>query len=53
MRVVHVNCLKEFKERLEVNRVDVVLEEEVSKRNVLSGECEGFVKEELDDLLGK
>ncbi len=32
---------------------DVVLEEEVSKRNVLSGECEGFVKEELDELLGK
>ncbi len=53
VRVVHVNCLKEYKERLEVNRVDVVLEEEVSKRNVLSGECEGFVKGELDELLGR
>ncbi len=39
VKVVHVNCLKEYKERLEVNRIDVVLEEGTSERNVLSGEC--------------
>ncbi len=52
-RVVHVNCLKKYKERLEVNRIEVVLEERVSERNMLSGECEGFVEEELNELLGR
>ncbi len=53
VKVVHVNCLKEYKERLEVNRIDVVLEEGANERNVLSGECEGFVESELEELLRK
>ncbi len=52
-KVVHVNCLKEYKERLEVNRIDVVLEEGTSERNVLSGECEGYVESELEELLSR
>lgn len=50
-KVVHVNCLKRYRERLSVNRLDVVVEEHVEERNVLRGECEGYVKEELEMLL--
>lgn len=50
-KVVHVNCIKEYKERASVSRLDVVLEEPGCVRNVLSGECEGFVQGELERLL--
>ena len=52
-KVVHINCLKEYKERLAVRRLDVVIEEQETDRGVLSGKCDGFVKEELDELLGE
>ncbi len=45
---MHVNCIKKLKEREEVKRLDVVLEEEIQERNVLRDECVGFVQEELD-----
>ena len=35
-KVVHINCLKAYKERAEVLRLDLVLEGE---RNVLKGGC--------------
>ncbi len=50
-KVVHINCLKNYVERRAVNRLDVVLEEDVSSVKLLSGECEGFVREELDEVL--
>ncbi len=50
-RVVHVNCLKGFKERASVNRVDVVVDEVSEEKSVLSGECEGYVECELTRLL--
>ncbi len=50
-KVVHVNCLKKYKERTEIRRLDLVLEEGDRERNVLREECEGFVEEELEKLL--
>ena len=50
-KVVHVNCLKKFKEREEVNRLDVVLEEESQERNVLRDDCEGLIAEELEGVM--
>ncbi len=50
-KVVHVNCLKAFKERAEIKRLDVVIEEESESSSVLNGVCEGFVECELDELL--
>ncbi len=50
-KVVHINCLKRYKERLSVNSLDVVVEEREEERNVLRGECEGYDKEELEELL--
>ncbi len=49
-KVVRVNCMKKFKEREEVKRLDLVIEEESQERNVLRDDCEGLVKEELDEL---
>ncbi len=50
-KVVHVNCLKKFKERFAVNRLDVVLEDSKEEDCLLSGECDGYVQEEIDELL--
>ena len=52
-KVVHVNCLKKFKEREEVNRLDLVLEEESQERNVLRDDCEGLVVEELESVMSE
>ncbi len=52
-KVVHINCLKQYVERRTVNRLDVVLEEHVTATKVLSGMCDGFVQEELDELLSE
>ncbi len=52
-KVVHVNCLKKYCERVRVARLDVVVEEVKEQRNVLSGECEGFDQGELEELLGR
>ncbi len=50
-KVVHVNCLKRFRERVCINRLDVVMENVSEERSVLSGECRGFVESELTQLL--
>ncbi len=50
-KVVHVNCIKKFKQRASINRLDVVLEDESEEGSVLSGECEGYVESELTRLL--
>ncbi len=50
-KVVHINCLKKYKERLAVRRLDVVVEESEEERNVLRGVCEGFEQSELDELM--
>ncbi len=50
-KVVHVNCMKRYRERAEVLRLDLVLEDSDQERNVLKEECVGFVQEELDGLL--
>ncbi len=50
-RIVHVNCLKKFKERFAVNRLDVVLEDSKEEECLLRGECEGYMQEEIDGLL--
>ncbi len=50
-KVVHVNCLKCFKARVNINRLDVVIEEESESKSVLKGVCEGFVQSELDTIL--
>ncbi len=50
-KVVHVNCIKKFKEREEVNTLDVVLEEEIRERSKLRDDCEGFVEQELEEIM--
>ncbi len=52
-KVVHVNCLKKYCEKVRVARLDVVVEEVEEQRNVLSGECEGFDQGKLEELLGR
>ncbi len=52
-KVVHVNCLKKYCERVRIARLDVVVEKVEEQRNVLSGECEGFDQGELEELLGR
>ncbi len=42
-KVVHVNCLKRYRERAEVMRLYLVLEDKDQERNVLKESCEGFV----------
>ncbi len=49
-KVVHVNCLKSYKERINIMRLDVV-EEDCESKSVLKGVCEGFVQSDLDALL--
>ncbi len=52
-KVVHVNCIKEFRERAVIRRLDIVIEEESEESSVLRGECEGFNESELNGLLGE
>ncbi len=52
-KVVHVNCLKLFKERVNISRLDVVIEDESDSGSILKGECEGFVQRELDEVLSE
>ncbi len=52
-KVVHVNCLKKFREREGVNRLDLVLEEDNQERNVLREDCEGLVVEELEEIVSE
>ncbi len=51
-KVVHVNCIKEFRERACIRRLDIVVEEQGDEGSTLRGECEGFSKSELQGLLG-
>ncbi len=51
-KVVHVNVLKKFNE-LHVCRVDVVVEGDDHPKCVLLDEFEGYVKEDMDDLLSQ
>ncbi len=50
-KVVHVNCLKLYRERHSVKRLDVVVEEQEDERSLLSGECDGYNGEELGVVL--
>ena len=52
-KVVHVNCVKKYCERGSIARLDVVVDETEEERNKLSGVCEGFDGNELDELLGR
>ncbi len=47
-----MNCIKEFKKRACIRRLDIVVEEQGDESSVLSGECEGFKESELQGLLG-
>ncbi len=49
--MVHVNCLKKYRESGSIGRLDVVVQEEEEQRNKLSGECVGFDQGELNELL--
>ncbi len=51
-KVVHVNCIKEFKERACIRRLDIVVEEQGEESSRLKGECEGYDESELKGLLG-
>ncbi len=51
-KVVHVNCIKEFKERASIRRLDIVVEEQREESSRLNGECEGYDDCELKGLLG-
>ncbi len=51
-KVVHVNCIKEFRERACIRRLDIVVEEQGDESSILRGECEGFNESELQGLLG-
>ncbi len=51
-KVVHVNCIKEFRERACIRRLDIVVEEQEEESSELKGECEGFSESELRELLG-
>ncbi len=52
-KVVHVNCLKVYRERVSIERLDVVVEEQYDVGSVLSGVCEGYSEKEIKDLLGE
>ncbi len=51
-KVVHVNCIKEFKERASIRRLDIVVEEQGDESSKSRGECEGYNESELQGLLG-
>ena len=50
-KVIHVNCLKKYLEGASICRLDVVVEDDTESKQKLFGECEGFVKDELEELL--
>ncbi len=50
-KVVHVNCLKEYRERASIGRLDVVVEEQSEESSVLSGVCDGYREEDIQGLL--
>ncbi len=50
-KIVHVNCLKKYRERVSINRLDVILDKVCEEKSILSGECIGFVERELTELL--
>ncbi len=52
-KVVHVNCLKEYRERASIGRLDVVVEEQSEESSVLSGVCDGYREEDIQGLLSK
>ncbi len=52
-KVVHVNCLKEYKERAAIRRLDVVMDDQSEENSVLSGICEGYNEEEIRELLSE
>ncbi len=52
-KVVHVNCLKRYRERTNIRRLDLVLEDDEQERNVLREECAGFVEDDLEELMGE
>lgn len=52
-KVIHVNCLKRYLDGASICRLDVVVEDDTESKQKLVGECEGFVKEELEELLVK
>ncbi len=41
-KVVHVNCIKEFKERAYMRKLDIVVEEQGDESSKFRGECEGY-----------
>ncbi len=51
-KVVHVNCIKEYKERALIGRLDIVVEEQGDESSKLRGECEWYNESELQGLLG-
>ncbi len=55
-KTIHINNLMKYNERKDVCRVNVVLEEDAEKETggsgcKLSGECEGYNGEELEELI--
>ncbi len=52
-KVVHVNCLKEYRERAAIGRLDVVVEEQSEESSVLSGVCDGYKEEDIRVLLSE
>ncbi len=52
-KVVHVNCLKEYKERFVIRRLDVVAEEQGEERSVLKGICDGYNENEMEGVLSE
>ncbi len=50
-KVVHVNCLKVFRERFVIKRLDLVLEEQCEKGSVLNGICDGYNELEMNCVL--
>ena len=52
-KVVHVNCLKIYRERFEMNRLDVVLDEQSGRSSVLSGVCDRYNEFEMNNVLSE
>ncbi len=52
-KVVHVNCLKEYRERASICRLDVVVEEQSEETSILSGVCDGYKEEDIQGLLSE
>ncbi len=52
-KVVHVNCMKEYRERASISRLDVVVEEQSEESSILSGVCDGYKEEDIQGLLSE